>query len=105
MKISYEVNRYGHILIYQIQDESKTVYIQTDWDYPSVATTFGWSLRDVQVQNAGYYGVLCAHEDTDGTVQCKGCGLQPSTFISDASDWLGNHEGTIVDDPGYFGSE
>lgn len=83
-------------------DETRSLLIQTDWDYPSVASNFGWDMRECQVTNAGYYGVTCAHRGTDGTVKCDDCGLTPSTFIEQSQWFLDDNLGKIVDDPGYF---
>lgn len=116
------------------------ILIQTDWEYPSVAQTFGWSLRDVQKarrdgdfdwgRNAAFSSVTnaillsirwkskmmsvpnaaniaagfkaCDHDATDGTVDCKACGVTASEFISAAYDWLIANDGATADDPGYF---
>ena len=77
--------------------------LNSNWDYPSVAQTFGWSLIEVQVQNTGYYGLApCDHLGTDGTVDCPRCGIKAGTFISAAYDWLANNDGAEADDPGHF---
>jgi hypothetical protein len=83
----------------------KDTLVQTDYDYPSLASTFGWDMRETQVMNAGYYGVLCTHSQTDGTVNCPQCGLTPTTFINDADTFLSDNLGAIAEDPGYFESE
>jgi hypothetical protein len=80
--------------------EPRTLLIQTDWDYPGVAQSFGWSLRDVQKD-----GGDCDHEATDGTVPCKQCGLTQTDFISAAYDWLCDNDGATAEDPGYFGGD
>ena len=85
-----------------LTDEKHTVLFQTDWEFPSLAETFGWSLRESQVMQAGYYGMFCDHNGTDGTVKCDVCGLTPTTFISAAREYLDANLGKIVDDPGYF---
>lgn len=77
--------------------EENSVLIQTDWDYPGVARTFGWDIRKTQLPFD-----YCEHPATDGTVKCRECGLTASTFISDAADYLDQNLGAIVDDPGYF---
>jgi len=76
--------------------DSRTVCIQTDWDFPGVADTFGWSTRDVQSGQGE-----CDHSETDGTVDCS-CGVTASDFISAAAEWLDGNDGATVDDPGYF---
>lgn len=83
-------------------DEKNSILVQDDLGYPSLAGTFGWNMEDSQVMNAGYYGVLCGHDSTDGTVKCDSCGLTPQTFISDAVDFLDANLGKIVEDVGYF---
>jgi hypothetical protein len=105
-----------------IADDGRTLLIQTDWDYPGVALSFGWSLRDVQrcgecghVQTEGLDGekhplcadcmqpfVPCDHDGTDGTVDCPECGLTAGEFISAAGDWLHDNDGATVTNPGYF---
>lgn len=86
-------------------DESKSILVQADYEAPSVASSFGWSLRSVQPQNYGYYGITCHHENTDGTVDCKHCGAKASTFIAAASEWISENDGIEADDPGYFGGD
>ena len=43
----------------------------------------------------------CPHSATDGTVPCKGCGLSALAFITDARQWLDNHDGETRENPGY----
>lgn len=74
------------------RDEDTTRLIDTDWDYPGIASVFGWNIADDD----------CEHEGTDGTVDCPSCGKTAGEFISEASDYLDANLGTIVDDPGYF---
>lgn len=92
---------------YEIQnDDGRSVLVQMDWDYPSMARTFGWDMRSVQVLNRGYYGLRpCDHDGTDGTIQCPSCGLTPQTFISAAAEYLDEHDGGIAHDPGYFDAD
>ena len=85
-----------------LSDEENTVLFQTDWEFPMLASNFGWSIRESQVMQAGYYGTVCDHSGTDGTVKCDTCGLTPATFIGEAREYLDAHLGKIVDDPGYF---
>lgn len=96
--------------------------IQTDWDFPSVAGSFGWSTRHVQKcdrcghASAGHsniavkycrdcnanVGNTCYHSGTDGTVKCSECGLQASDFILAARNWIDDNDGAEAEDPGYF---
>lgn len=68
------------------RDDERTVLVQTDWDYPGLASTFGWSP---------------CHDETDGTVDCP-CGKTAGELIAEASQYLNEHCGEVVDDPGYF---
>lgn len=76
--------------------------VQTDWDYPATAERFGWSLRRVQkiggelrLRQRGF-SVLqadpargrCPHSSTDGTVDCRDCGVTASEFIEAAGAYL-----------------
>lgn len=111
-----------------VNDDGRTLLIQTDWDCPGTAQTFGWSLTMVQRcpkcdkahtscdgdefccdgcdgeedQDADMMHDCCDHDSTDGTVPCKTCGLQPGDFMSAAYDWLKDNDGATADDPGYF---
>lgn len=86
-----------------VNDDGRTLLIQTDWDYPGVAQTFGWTLREVQKLQDDYEETpICEHDSTDGTVDCKQCGCTASDFISAARDWLVDNDGAEADDPGYF---
>ncbi len=69
--------------------EGKDILIQTDWDYPGIASSFGWE-------------PCCGSGSTDGTVNCPDCGKTASEMIQSAGEYLDNHCGDIVPDPGYF---
>lgn len=111
-----------------IAEDGRTVLIQTDWDYPGVAGSFGWSTQLVQhcpecgvvhvdrddVHSRGYPVEFncpdcrrlcinpCPHQTTDGTVDCD-CGMPAGEFIDAARDWLESNDGATASDPGYFG--
>lgn len=106
-----------------IDDETgATVLIQTDWDCPGVASTFGWSTQSIQrCQSCGHMqevdpqavaqfecgecGELCdrcRHNGTDGTVDCPSCHITATQFIESAGNWLSANDGATADDPGYF---
>jgi hypothetical protein len=53
--------------------DDASVLIQSDWEYPSLAQTFGWQP---------------CHDNTDGTVDCKVCGKTSTQLISEAYDYL-----------------
>ena len=99
-----------------VNGDGRSVLVQTDWDFPSVAGSFGWSPNFVQVcaecghinPMRGYVceecdepGRYCDHDGTDGTVDCS-CGVTAGDFISAARGWLDDHDGATVEDPGYF---
>jgi hypothetical protein len=73
--------------------------VQTDWDYPGVAQTFGWDIRSVQQEGREE---PCGHDGTDGTVTCPECGLKAGDFICAAGIWLEDHDGATAEDPGVF---
>lgn len=85
------------------RDESNTVLVQLDWDFPSLARDFGWDFR------AGH----CTHSGTDGTVNCPDCGKTAAAFIAEAGAWLADNadsaifasdpDGMVIEDTGYFG--
>jgi len=83
---------YGTYEIVQIKKDGKSILIQTDWDYPSIASNFGHSARNR----------YCKHSGTDGTIMCPDCGKTASYFIGKAQEYLDNHIGKVVYDPGYF---
>lgn len=71
--------------------------VQSDWDFPAVATELGWSLARVQ-GNAFTARHLsrrstkgCQHSSTDGTVTCSECGVTASAFITAAAEFLRNY--------------
>lgn len=74
--------------------------IQTDWDYPGTARTFGWDMTEVQRPNRE--DDPCEHSNSDGTVDCP-CGVTAGQFIDAARQWLDDHDGAQAEDPGYFG--
>ena len=106
-----------------VAEDRRTILVQTDWDYPSTASTFGWSLKSVQrckwckrvqevsaedeekfvCEHCGKRSPVCDHEHTDGTVNCPDCGMTATDFITAAGDWLRDNDRATADDPGYFG--
>ena len=73
---------------------------QTDWDYPRAAERCGWQLCRVQLRGGILTelarvnrsrllsGADCRHSGTDGTVDCRECGITASEFIQAAGDYL-----------------
>ena len=67
-------------------DSGDVRLIQDDWNYPAVAASFGWS--------------PCPCGKTDGTVDCPH--RTTGQMIADAQQFLDDHIGDTIDDPGYF---
>jgi hypothetical protein len=89
--ITLESGEFGWDYILRCVETDQTRLIQTDWDYPGIATTFGW--------------VACPHcNETDGTVNCKH--RTASEMIARAQGYLDEKAlGEIVADPGYFDTD
>jgi hypothetical protein len=83
-----------------LAEDGRSVLVQTDWDYPGTANTFGWDMRAAQQEDRRENP--CEHDGTDGTVPCRACGLTATDFISAAYDWLRANDGATAEDPGYF---
>ena len=73
--------------VVNLDDESQTLLIQTDWEWPGIASTFGW----VPCFECGA---------TDGTVDCPH--RTASEMIAEAGEWIRDHIGERTEDPGYF---
>lgn len=78
-----------------VSDCGEAWLVQSDWEYPAVAETFGWRIQSVQRDR-------CDHSGTDGTVDCVKCGVTAGDFIESAGDFLRDNHGLTADDPGYF---
>ena len=66
--------------------DGRSVLIQTDWDYPSLAAAWGWT--------------ACACGTTDGTVDCPH--RTASEMLAEAAEFLDDRIGTSLIDPGYL---
>jgi hypothetical protein len=84
---------------YDAQDDANTILVQTDWDWPSIAGTFGWGMKLPGRTSKS----RCDHSGTDGTVTCPDCGATAGDFITAAGAWLDENIGAMAEDPGYFG--
>ena len=80
-------------------EDGRALLIQTDWDCPGIASTFGWSVS--KLPGTSLFPE-CSHNGTDGTIKCPDCGLAASAFIESAREWIEDNDGTSVKDPGYF---
>lgn len=105
-----------------VNDDGRTLLVQTDCDYPGTARSFGWSLQQAQrcrkcgkpdndvtgvsgCRECGADRDDCDHNSTDGTVDCPDCGVTAGQFIAAAYEWLRDNDGATADDPGYFDSD
>jgi hypothetical protein len=84
MKITLEQGDFGTYLV--VAEDGRDILIQTDFDYPGIASTFGWS--------------PCECGATDGTVDCRH--KTASQMIAEAQAFLDDNIGQSVEDPGYF---
>jgi hypothetical protein len=84
MKIKLQKANFGCYLLKA--ENGKELLIQTDWDFPSTALSFGYC--------------CCECGETDGTVDC--IHKTATQMITEARDYLDEHIGDIIDDVGYF---
>lgn len=75
-----------------VHDDGRDLLIQSDWEYPDLAMTFGWS-------PCARCRKTC-HGATDGTLDCER--RRAGQHIASAQAYLDAHFGKRVDDPGYF---
>lgn len=73
-------------------DTNKSKLIQTDWDFPGIASSFGF----IPCECCRIFG----SDSTDGTVDC--IHKKTSQMIKEARDFLDDHCGDKIEDPGYF---
>jgi len=84
MMISLHDAGYGAFLL--VAEDGREILLQTDWDYPGVAATFGW------------FPCFCGA--TDGTVDYPH--RTARAMIADAHEFLLAHIGDTAEDLGYF---
>lgn len=77
---TYEIWPVNKRIARKFEEETghECVLIQTDWDWPGVASSLGWVNK------------TCTHDcyhHTDGTVDCP-CGRTAHTMIQDAGEYL-----------------
>lgn len=61
--------------------KDNTLFISTDYDFPSTAEMFGMQLR----HKSG-----CSKRETDGTTDCPECGKTVEQFIAQSRTYLDN---------------
>lgn len=84
MKITLDEGDFGSYVVRA--EDGRDFLVQTDWDFPGIASTFGW--------------IPCPCGRTDGTVDCAH--KSASQMIADARMFLDENIGVTADDPGYF---
>ena len=82
--ITLERGDFGTYLIKH--EDGRDLLVQTDWDYPGTASSFGWC--------------PCECGETDGTVDCPH--KDAGDMIAEAQEFLDDNIGKTVEDPGYF---
>jgi hypothetical protein len=84
-------------------DDGRTLFVQSDYDWPDIATTFGWWIGAIPVEGEDR-PCPADHDGTDGTIDCPSCGTTAGYFIAAAGAYLtDNHlDFEPVEDPGYF---
>jgi len=92
MRASVEFDSYapcGFLVVLEgadIHDDDKTILIQTDWDYPSVASAMGWTPCDCGM--------------TDGTIDCEH--KTATEMITEAGEYIWEHRGELFEALGGF---
>jgi hypothetical protein len=84
MRIALREGDFGTFLV--VASNGRNILVQSDFDFPGLASTFGWS--------------SCRCGATDGTVDCDH--RAATEMIAEAHDFLRAHVGDTADDPGYF---
>lgn len=97
MKVTLEAGDFGWDYLL-VAEDGRSLLVQTDWDYPGIASNLGWSPSDVEPEGE------CEHAGTDGTINCD-CGVKVAVFLASAQSFLDDHIGEDFEDPGYFGEE
>lgn len=78
-----------------LSDDGRSRLVQSDYEDPGVASSFGWSVKRVRRKG-------CQHSGTDGTIDCPDCGVKAGQFIQSAQEFIEANDGKRVEDPGYF---
>lgn len=78
---------------------NRSVLAQSEDNAPGIASSFGWSVSLVRHKSG------CKHQGTDGSVDCQDCGTKSAAFLASAREWIDEHDGEEIEDPGYFGGD
>ena len=80
--LGYELTPVNERIAKRIREATghASILIRTDWDYPGLARSIGWTMRK--------RGEHCPHRSTDGTVACTECRKPAGQFIQEAGEYL-----------------
>ena len=103
----YIESHFGAYIVKARSNSRESMLVQADYDYPATAIAFGWSTSRVQRDRKtgaartlarlprDYYERArrgyCEHTGTDGTVDCRKCGVTAGDFIASAAECLDSH--------------
>jgi hypothetical protein len=112
MKITLDTNPSdAPCCIKLIAEDGSDMIIQTDYDWPGIASSFGWSTRHCNGKSTLTFRSDSNVEDmcngtpyTDGTVDCPRCNKPAREFIQEAREYIDDHDGDSIEDPGYYDS-
>lgn len=103
--------------------DGRDILIQNDHEWTAVASFFGWSVSKCQKpapacyerwqtgfdctleehsECQDYEAKTCEHSGSDGSVDCRQCGMKAGEFIANARQWMDDNDGAQAEDPGYF---
>jgi hypothetical protein len=90
-----------------VAEDGRSRLIQTDWDWPGIARAFGWSTEHCFRKSTLFFdpevSTSCSGYDlTDGTIDCPTCKKSASSFIEEARQYIDDHDGDEIEDPGYL---
>lgn len=85
-----------------VDDSGKSALFQTDWDWPGLARMFGWSTNHRPRQSTlkwddEEHAPCDGSDSTDGTINCPKCGKKALEFITEAREYLDDHDGDTIE--------
>lgn len=79
-----------------VAEDGTSALFQTDWDWPSLASLFGWSTDHSFADKEN--GEACLGSGfTDGTIDCPQCKKSASSFIQSAREYLDEKDGEEIE--------
>ncbi len=96
----------------ELEDSDKSVLIQTDWEWPGLASALGWGCQchPTLGKPCACEKLPCSCGTSDGTVDCPTCKIRvvedgkvkllkctASRMIMYAREWLDEHDGVLFD--------